>query len=199
MQVMTELSALSTENRRFDPPAALAANANVTAQTYADAARDRLGFWEQQADGCVGPRWDPVLDWQPPFAQWFVGGRLNASVNCLDRHVAAGLGDRVAYHWVGEPADDMRTITYAELLALVSQAAHALTELGVEQGDRVCIYLPMIPEAAIAMLACARIGAAHSVVFGGFSAQSLVDRITDADAKVVITSDGGYRRGAASA
>ncbi len=200
MQVMTELSALSTENRRFDPPAALAANANVTAQTYADAARDRLGFWEQQAERLAwGTRWDTVLDWQPPFAQWFVGGRLNASVNCLDRHVAAGLGDRVAYHWVGEPADDMRTITYAELLALVSQAAHALTELGVQQGDRVCIYLPMIPEAAIAMLACARIGAAHSVVFGGFSAQSLVDRITDADAKVVITSDGGYRRGAASA
>ncbi len=197
---MPELSPLSTENRRFDPPADLAAHANVTAQAYEDAAADRLGFWEKQAERLTWARpWDTVLDWQPPFAKWFVGGQLNASVNCLDRHVEAGLGDRVAYHWIGEPEGDRRTITYTELLARVSQAAHALTELGVVQGDRVCLYLPMIPEAAIAMLACARIGAAHSVVFGGFSAQSLVDRITDADAKVVITSDGGYRRGAPSA
>ncbi len=196
---MTELSALSTENRRFDPPAGLAAGANVTAEVYERAAADRLGFWEEQAERLQwARRWDTVLDWQPPFARWFVGGELNASVSCLDRHVEAGRGDRVAFHWVGEPGDT-RTITYADLLADVCQAAHALTALGVRQGDRVCLYLPMIPEAAIAMLACARIGAAHSVVFGGFSAQSLVDRITDADAKVVITADGGYRRGAASA
>jgi acetyl-CoA synthetase len=196
----TSLSALSSESRRFEPPADLAATANVTAEVYERAAVDRLGFWAEQAHRLRWDRpWDAVLDWQPPFAKWFVGGQLNASVNCLDRHVAAGLGDRVAYHWVGEPEGDRRDITYAELLAEVSKAAHALTELGVEAGDRVCIYLPMIPEAAIAMLACARIGAVHSVVFGGFSAQALVDRITDADAKLVITADGGYRRGAPSA
>ncbi|MDX6216693.1 MAG: acetyl-CoA synthetase, partial [Frankiales bacterium] len=197
---MTELSALSTENRRFDPPPDLAAHANVTADAYDHASKDRLAFWEMQAGRLQWDRgWDRVLEWQRPFAKWFVGGELNASVNCLDRHVDAGLGDRVAFHWVGEPAGDRRDISYAELLAEVSRCANALTELGVGQGDRVCIYLPMIPEAAVAMLACARVGAAHSVVFGGFSAQALVDRITDADAKLVITSDGGYRRGAPSA
>ena len=196
----SSLSALSSESRRFEPPAALAAAANVTADVYEHAAKDRLAFWEAQAGRLQWDRgWDTVLDWQPPFATWFGGGQLNASVNCLDRHVDAGLGDRVAYHWVGEPEGDRRTLTYAELLTEVSKAAHALTELGIEAGDRVCIYLPMIPEAVIAMLACARLGAAHSVVFGGFSAQALIDRITDADAKLVITSDGGYRRGAASA
>ena len=196
----TSLSALSTESRRFDPPAELAAHANVTADAYAHAAKDRLSFWEEQAGRLEwATPWNAVLDWQPPFAKWFVGGTLNASVNCLDRHVAGGLGERVAYHWVGEPAEDRRTITYAQLLVEVSKAAHALTELGVVAGDRVCLYLPMIPEAAVAMLACARIGAVHSVVFGGFSAQALIDRITDADAKLVITSDGGYRRGAPSA
>jgi acetyl-CoA synthetase len=194
------LSALSSESRRFEPPQGLAAAANVDASTYDVAAKDRLAFWEAQAARLQWDRgWDQVLDWQPPFAKWFVGGELNVSVNCLDRHVDAGRGDRVAYHWVGEPEGERATITYAELLERVSQCAHALTELGVEEGDRVCIYLPMIPEAAVAMLACARIGAAHSVVFGGFSAQALVDRITDAEAKVVITADGGYRRGAASA
>ncbi len=194
------LSALSSESRRFEPPAALAASANVTADAYEHAAKDRLAFWAEQAGRLDwSRRWDAVLDWQPPFAQWFVGGELNVSVNCLDRQVAAGLGDRVAYHWVGEPAGDRRTITYAQLLAEVCQAANALTELGITAGDRVCIYLPMIPEAAVAMLACARIGAVHSVVFGGFSAQALVDRISDADAKLVITSDGGFRRGSASA
>jgi acetyl-CoA synthetase len=196
----TSLSALSTESRRFDPPPDLVATANVTAELYDVAARDPLAFWEAQAARLQWDRsWDQVLDWQRPFAKWFVGGQLNVSVNCLDRHVDAGLGDRVAYHWVGEPEGDRRTITYAELLAEVSRAANAMTELGVEEGDRVCIYLPLIPEAAIAMLACARIGAAHSVVFGGFSAQALVDRITDAEATLVITSDGGYRRGAPSA
>ena len=196
----TSLSALSSESRRFDPPAELAAHANVTASAYEHATKDRLGFWAEQAGRLEwATPWTEVLDWQPPFAKWFVGGTLNASVNCLDRHVANGLGDRVAYHWVGEPAQDRRTITYAQLLIEVSKAAHALTELGVVAGDRVCLYLPMIPEAVVAMLACARVGAVHSVVFGGFSAQALVDRITDADAKLVITSDGGYRRGAPSA
>ena len=196
----TSLSALSSESRRFDPPADLAASANVRAGVYEEASRDRLGFWAEQARLLHWDRpWDQVLDWQPPFAKWFVGGRLNVSVNCLDRHVDAGLGERVAFHWVGEPAHDRRTLTYADLLTEVSKAANALTELGVRAGDRVCIYLPMIPEAVISMLACARIGAVHSVVFGGFSAQALVDRITDADAKLVITSDGGYRRGAPSA
>ena len=198
---MTEasLSALADEQRRFEPPVALASTANVTAEAYDRAAADPQAFWAEQASRLQWDQpWDTVLDWQLPFAKWFVGGRLNVSVNCLDRHLANGLGDRVAYHWVGEPGD-RRSLTYAELLAEVSRAANALTSLGIRAGDRVCIYLPLIPEAVIAMLACARLGAAHSVVFGGFSAQALVDRITDAEAKLVITSDGGYRRGAPSA
>ena len=196
----TGLEALSNELRRFEPPAELAASANVTAEVYEQASADRLGFWAEQAQRLQWDRpWDEVLDWQPPFAKWFVGGQLNVAVNCVDRHVEAGNGDRVALHWVGEPEDDTRDITYAQLQVLVSQAANGLEALGVTAGDRVCIYLPMVPEAVISMLACARIGAAHSVVFGGFSAQALVDRITDAEAKVVITADGGYRRGAPSA
>jgi acetyl-CoA synthetase len=196
----TGLEALAVENRRFDPPAELAAHANVTAQAYEQAAADRLGFWEEQARRLEWAQpWDEVLDWQPPFAKWFVGGKLNVAVNCVDRHVAAGNGDRIAIHWVGEPQDDTRDLSYAELQRQVCMTANALTELGVQAGDRVCIYLPMVPEAVISMLACARLGAAHSVVFGGFSAQALVDRITDAEAKVVITADGGYRRGSASA
>ena len=195
------LSNLSTEQRHFDPPAELAEHANLTAEAYERAAADRLGFWAEQAERLDwGQRWNEVLDWSnPPFAKWFVGGTLNASVNCLDRHVAAGRGDRVAFHWVGEPADDSRDITYAELLAEVSRAANALTKLGLKAGDRAAIYLPMIPEAAVAMLACARIGVVHTVVFGGFSAEALSTRINDCDARVVITADGGYRRGTASA
>ncbi len=200
---MTEqpgLSALATESRRFDPPADLAAGANVTAQAYAEADADRLAFWETQARRLQwDTAWDTALDWQPPYAKWFVGGRLNVAVNCVDRHVDAGNGERVALHWEGEPAGETRTITYADLQREVARAAHALTELGVRAGDRVMIYLPMIPEAVISMLACARLGAPHSVVFGGFSAQALTDRITDADAHFVITADGGYRRGSASA
>ena len=200
MTQQTGLEALSTESRRFDPPAELAASANVTAEAYERAAQDRLGFWAEQASRLQWDTpWDEVLDWQPPFAKWFVGGKLNVAVNCVDRHVDAGNGDRVALHWVGEPEDDTRDITYAELKRQVCMTANALEQLGVTAGDRVCIYLPMIPEAIISMLACARIGAAHSVVFGGFSSQALVDRITAAEAKVVITSDGGYRRGAPSA
>ncbi|WP_460796598.1 acetate--CoA ligase, partial [Nocardioides pacificus] len=189
------------EERRFEPPAELAASANVTAEAYDRADADREGFWAEQAERLSWDRkWDRVLDWDnPPFAKWFVGGRLNASYNCVDRHVEAGNGDRVALHWVGEPADDTRTLTYADLQREVARAANALTSLGVETGDRVAIYLPMIPEAVIAMLACARIGAPHTVVFGGFSSDALASRLVDCEAKVIITADGGYRRGNASA
>ncbi len=194
------LENLSSETRRFAPPEALGANANVQADAYAQGSADRLGYWATQADRLSWTkRWDQVLDWSnPPFAKWFVGGELNVAYNCVDRHVEAGLGDKVAIHWEGEPGDT-RTVTYSELLTLVSQAANTLTELGVGAGDRVAIYLPMIPEAAVAMLACARIGATHSVVFGGFSVDALSTRIQDADAKLVITADGGYRRGKPSA
>jgi len=194
------LSNLLHETRRFDPPADLAAGAIATAATYKEAAQDRLAFWENQAKRLTWAKpWEQVLDWSDaPFSKWFVGGTLNAAVNCLDRHVEAGYGDKVAYHWEGEPGDT-RTITYAELTKLVCQAANALTELGVATGDRVMIYMPMIPETVVAMLACARIGAPHSVVFGGFSAEALASRTNDADAKIIITADGGYRRGAPSA
>ena len=190
------LANLLKEERRFAPPADLAANANVTAEAYEQAKADRLGFWAEQArrlSWATEPT--ETLDWtNPPFAKWFKDGKLNVAYNCVDRHVEAGNGDRVAIHFEGEPGDS-RAITYAELKDEVSRAANALTELGVQAGDRVAVYLPMIPEAVISMLACARIGAAHSVVFGGFSADAIAKRIEDADAKVVITSDGGYRRG----
>src|SRR3954447_1033425 len=165
------LSNLLHEERRFEPPADLAADANITAEAYARADADREAFWAEQAGRLDwDQKWERVLDWDdPPFAKWFVGGRINAAHNCVDRHVAAGKGDKVALHWVGEPEDDRRTITYAELQDDVCRAANALTELGVAAGDRVAIYLPMIPEAVVAMLACARIGAPHTVVFGGFS------------------------------
>ena len=184
----------------FPPPEALAAAANLGPEAYRRAAEDRLGFWADAASRLEWAQpWTDVLDWSdPPFAKWFVGGKLNVAVNCVDRHVTAGHGEQVAYHWVGEPGDT-RTITYAQLQDSVCQAANALTELGVQAGDRVAVYLPMIPEAVVTMLACARIGAVHMVVFGGFSADALASRITDADAAVVVTADGGYRRGAASA
>ncbi|GAB3354680.1 acetate--CoA ligase [Modestobacter lapidis] len=184
----------------FPPPEELVAQANVGADAYERAAADRLAFWEDAARRLDWTQpWDQALDWSnPPFAKWFVGGKLNVAVNCVDRHVDAGHGEQVAYHWVGEPGDT-RTVTYAQLKDEVCRAANALTELGVAAGDRVAIYLPMIPEAVVSMLACARIGAVHMVVFGGFSPDALASRITDADAKVVITSDGGYRRGAPSA
>ena len=190
---------LGNENRHFPPSAEFVAQANFKADIYATAEADRLAFWESQARELTWDQpWSTVLDWQVPYAKWFVGGKLNASVNALDRHVAAGRGNRVAFHFEGEPGDT-RTITYAELLVDVKKAANALTEIGVKAGDRVAIYMPMIPEAAVAMLACARIGAAHSVVFGGFSADALLSRIQDADAKLVITADGGFRKGAAFA
>ncbi|GAA1553941.1 acetate--CoA ligase [Actinomadura kijaniata] len=194
------LSNLLQETRRFPPPAELAENANVTADAYDEAAADRLAFWEKQARRLSWSReWDQVLDWSnPPFAKWFVGGELNVAYNCVDRHVEAGRGAKVAFHWEGEPGDT-RTLTYADLQREVNKAANALLELGVRKGDRVAIYLPMIPELPVSMLACARIGATHSVVFGGFSADALRTRIDDAQAKLVITADGGYRRGKPSA
>jgi acetyl-CoA synthetase len=194
------LSNLLQESRRFDPPPEFAAHANVSADVYAEAARDRLAFWEDKARRLTWDEpWDQVLDWsRAPFAKWFTGGKLNASVNCVDRHVAEGRGSRVAYYWEGEPGDE-RVITYADLKDEVCRAANALTELGVRKGDRVAIYMPMIPETVVAMLACARLGAPHMVVFGGFSADALSSRILDCDAHFVITVDGGYRRGSASA
>ena len=190
---------LSYEDRTFAPSDSFIKNANVKSDVYQEADSDRLAFWEKQANRLDWhQKWNQVVDWQIPFAKWFVGGKLNASYNCLDRHVKAGLGDRVAFYFEGEPGDTAR-ITYKQLLDQVCQAANALKELGVKQGDRVAIYMPMIPQAAVAMLACARLGAMHSVVFGGFSADSLLSRIQDADASLVITADGGYRKGAAFA
>ncbi|MFT6392233.1 MAG: acetyl-CoA synthetase [Ilumatobacter sp.] len=191
------IEAFASENRTFAPSDEFTSSTLVAGtEMYDEAARDDEAFWARQAAELVhwDTEWDTVLDWQLPYAKWFEGGMLNVSYNCLDRHVLAGNGDRVAFHWEGEPGDT-RTITYKDMLDEVSQFANVLKGLGVEKGDRVNIYLPMIPEAAVAMLACARIGAAHSVVFGGFSSQSLSDRINDAEAKVLITADGGYRRG----
>ncbi len=193
---MTErLATLLTEDRRFPPPPEFAADAVATEALYDAARTDRLGFWAEQARALDWIRpWDEVLRWTPPHAQWFVGGRLNVSANCLDRHLAGARRNKAAIVWEGEPGD-RRVITYWELAREVNRCANALRQLGVAKGDRVAIYLPMIPEAAVAMLACARIGAVHSVVFGGFSAESLRDRINDARATVLITADGGYRRG----
>ncbi|MCB0916738.1 MAG: acetate--CoA ligase [Actinobacteria bacterium] len=192
------LENLMNEERSFPPSVEFAAQANATAELYAEAADDRLAFWAEQANGLLD--WDTpfteVLDWSnPPFAKWFGDGELNLAYNCVDRHVESGHGDQVAIHWVGEPEGDTRDITYADLQADVNRLSNALESLGVGKGDVVAIYLPMIPEAVAAMLACARIGAPHSVVFGGFSAEALRSRIEDAQAKVVITADGGYRRG----
>jgi len=194
-----EISNLGNEQRTFAPSATFTAEANAKAALYGEADQDYLGFWEKQAGALHWEKkWEQVLEWNLPFAQWFIGGKLNAAYNCLDRHVIEGRGERVAIHFEGEPGDT-RTLTYRDMLREVSKAANALTALGVKTGDRVAIYLPHIPEAIISMLACARIGAAHSVIFGGFSADSLLQRIQDADATIVITADGGFRKGAAFA
>ena len=184
----------------YPPPADFAANANATSDLYDAAEADRLGFWAEQASRLAWQTpFDEVLDWSnAPFAKWFVGGKLNVAYNCVDRHVEAGHGDRVAIHWVGEPVDDARTLTYSELKDEVCKAANALTELGLVSGDRVAIYMPMVPEAIVSMLACARLGIMHSVVFAGYSASALRARIDDAEAKLVITTDGQYRRGKAA-
>jgi acetyl-CoA synthetase len=191
-----EIDVLLQEDRRYPTPEAFREEALVSDHVpYEEAEADRAAFWEARASELHWfRRWDSVLEWEPPFAKWFVGGKLNVAHNCLDRHLGTWRANKAALIWEGEPGD-RKVLTYRQLHREVSQFGNALRELGVERGDRVAIYLPMIPEAAIAMLACARIGAVHSVVFGGFSAKSLRDRVIDARANVVITADGGYRRG----
>ncbi|HUQ79302.1 MAG TPA: acetate--CoA ligase [Patescibacteria group bacterium] len=193
-----EIENFLLEERVFPPDPAFSAQANAQAALYEEAARDPEAFWAAIARETVtwNEPFHTTLEWDLPFANWFVGGKLNMSENCVDRHVANGLADKVAYHWVGEPGDT-RTITFGDLHREVQKAANALLELGIRTGDRVAIYMPMIPELPIAMLACARIGAPHTVVFAGFSAEALSDRIDDSQAKLVITADGSYRRGKA--
>jgi acetyl-CoA synthetase len=195
--VQQNISALLSENRVFEPPGSFLERAVVRdPSVYERAEADFEGFWAEQADRLAWfKRWETVMEWTPPWVRWFVGGTLNASYNCLDRHVEAGGGEKVAYHWEGEPGE-RRSVTYGQLLEEVCRLANGLASLGVAKGDRVAIYMGMVPELPVAMLACARIGAPHSVVFGGFSSDSLRDRINDAGAKVLITQDGGYRRGA---
>ncbi|MBC7335089.1 MAG: AMP-binding protein, partial [Clostridia bacterium] len=186
------------EERLFPPPPAFAEQANLRdPEIYKKAAQDPAAFWAKLAEEELVwyRKWDKVLEWEPPFAKWFIGGKLNACYNCLDRHVQIWRRNKAAIIWEGEPGDT-RVLTYQDLFREVNKLASALKKLGVVKGDRVAIYLPMIPEAVIAMLACARIGAVHSIVFGGFSAEALRDRINDAQAKILITADGYYRRGA---
>ncbi len=188
------------ENRLFPPSPEFKANALTSDDSlYREADADYEAFWARQARELLTWNSDftTTLEWELPFAKWFVGGTLNVSENCLDRHIANGIGDRVAYYWEGEPGDK-RTITYADLLEEVKKFANVLKGLGLTKGDRVAIYMPMIPELPVAMLACTRIGVAHSVIFGGFSPDSIIDRVQDGECKVIITADGGYRRGAAS-
>jgi acetyl-CoA synthetase len=191
-----EIENLLSETRRFPPSPEFTAQATATAALYPAAAPDFEAFWAKLARERLSwfTPFDQTLEWDLPFAKWFLGGELNVAYNCVDRHVERGLGEKVAYHWIGEPGDT-RTITYRDLQVAVNRAANALKELGVRKGDRVAIYLPMVPELPVAMLACAKLGAAHTVVFGGFSAEALSDRINDAAAKVLITADGGWRRG----
>ncbi|HEV3154570.1 MAG TPA: acetate--CoA ligase [Candidatus Baltobacteraceae bacterium] len=195
MDTAESIEALSQESRRFAPPADFAARANAQPGIYEEAERDYQAYWASWARRLewIKP-FDTVLDWNEPFARWFADGRLNASANCLDRHVRAGLGNRVAYYYEGEPGD-RRSITYSQLLEDVCKFANGLRKLGIKKGDRVAIYMPMIPELPVAMLACARIGAAHSVIFGGFSPDSIVDRVNDAQCVALITADQGWRRG----
>ncbi|MEX0831904.1 MAG: acetate--CoA ligase [Nitriliruptoraceae bacterium] len=194
--VSDAIEGLLSEVRTFPPNDEVRARALLADDSMHERANeDHLAFWAEQAQALDWSQpWDEILQWESPYAKWFVGGKLNVSHNCLDRHVDAGHGDQVAYHWEGEPGDT-RTITYLQLLDDVQRAANALKELGVGKGDRVAIYLPMIPELPTIMLACARIGAVHSVVFGGFSANALRDRINDSSCKVLVTADGGWRRG----
>src|SRR4051812_15276731 len=195
-QKHAEFDDLLRENRNFTPSDAFRSGAVVRdEQIYADAANDPEAFWARLAGELEWSRpWTKILDWQPPHAQWFVGGQLNASANCIDRHVRSGRRNKAAIIWEGEPGEK-RTLTYFDLQREVAKFANVLKTLGTKKGDRVAIYMPLVPELAIAMLACARIGAIHNVVFGGFSAESLRDRINDAQARLLITADGGYRRG----
>ncbi|TAK22699.1 MAG: acetate--CoA ligase [Chloroflexota bacterium] len=196
------ISALLQEERRFPPPPALAATANGKADLYERAAKDPLAFWAEMAGGIDwATPFTKVLDWNVPWAKWFVGGTLNASVSCVDRHALGARRNKAALIWEGEPhvagnlGGETRVLTYGDLYREVNRAAHAIRALGIEKGDRVAIYMPMVPEAAIAMLACARLGAAHTVIFGGFAPEAIRDRVNDSGAKLVITADGGYRRG----
>jgi acetyl-CoA synthetase len=199
---LTEIQSILKEGRVFPPAAAFSAAAHIKSLAeyealYRRSVEDPEGFWAEQAKTLHWQKtWDRVLDWQPPFAKWFVGGQLNLSENCLDRHLDTWRRNKAAIIWEGEPAGEVRTLTYLQLHREVCRFANALKALGVEKGDRVGLYLPMVPEAAVAMLACARIGAPHSVVFGGFSAEALRDRMNDAQAKIIVTADGSYRRGA---
>jgi acetyl-CoA synthetase len=196
LNVQPEIEALLSERREFSPPAEIARHANAAADIYTRAERDFEGFWAEEAEQRLDwyRRWDQVLEWNLPYAKWFVGGQLNVAYNCVDRHVERGLGGKVAYHWEGEPGDT-RTLTYADLQRAVNKCANALRALGVKTGDRVGIYMPMIPELPIAMLACAKIGAPHVVVFGGFSSDALQGRMIDSEAVALITADGGWRNG----
>lgn len=193
---ITAIDALLQESRSFVPSDEFARQANVNdAGVYEQAAQDYEGFWAQQAAALDWFRtWDKVLEWNPPYAKWFVGGKLNACYNCVDRHARTWRRNKAALIWEGEPGEE-RVLTYGDLHREVQKFANVLKSLGIEKGDRVCIYMPLVPEVVIAMLACARVGAPHSVVFGGFSAESLQDRINDAQAKVLVTADGGWRRG----
>jgi acetyl-CoA synthetase len=195
-RVPADIADLLQEDRSFPPSPEFRAQANVRDEdVYAKAERDPDAFWASFASELEwSTPWQRVLEWNPPHAKWFVGGTLNASVNCVDRHVRGGRRNKAAIIWEGDPGE-RRTLTYFDLYRLVSQFGNVLRSLGVTRGDRVAIYLPLIPDLAIAMLACARIGAVHSVVFGGFSSESLRDRINDAEASVLITADGGWRRG----
>ncbi|HET7815882.1 MAG TPA: AMP-binding protein, partial [Candidatus Baltobacteraceae bacterium] len=196
MSTAESIEALAQESRRFAPPPEFAAQANAQPGIYEDADRDYLAFWESWARKLdwIQP-FTKTLEWNEPFARWFYDGTLNVSVNCLDRHVNAGKGDKIAYYYEGEPGDRW-TITYKQLLDDVCRFANGLRKLGIKRGDRVAIYMPMIPELPVAMLACARIGAAHSVIFGGFSPDAIVDRVNDAECVALITADEGRRRGA---
>ena len=192
------IEGLLDEQRTFRPPDAFRANAIIQDDSvYREAEADFEGFWARLADEFLDWYTPPTerMSWDPPHCTWFADGELNVSVNCLDRHVAAGLGERVAFHWVGEPATDSRAVTYAELLAQTCHIANGLRSLGVRKGDRVGLYMGMVPELTAAMLACARIGAPHVVIFGGFSAESLGDRLDSAGAKVLVTQDEGWRKG----
>src|SRR5205085_5411459 len=191
-----EIADLLQEDRTFPPSKEFRAKANINDEgVYARAEKDPEGFWASFASELEWfTPWTKVLEWKPPHAKWFLGGTINASVNCVDRHVRGPRRNKAAIIWEGEPGD-RRTLTYFDLFREVSQFANVLKSLGVKKGDRVAIYLPLIPELVISLLACARIGAIHSVVFGGFSAESLRDRINDSQCTLLITADGGYRRG----
>jgi len=200
MSTVTNIESLQHEDRVFPPPLNFSENACVKSMAEleglrAEATADPEAFWARMAEELHWfKRWDTVLRWQPPHAEWFGGGRLNISVNCLDRHLQTWRRNKAALIWEGEPGDT-RTLTYQQLHTEVCKFANVLKGAGVEKGDRVALYMPLIPELAISMLACARIGATHSVIFGGFSSAALIDRINDASCKLVVTADGGWRRG----